>query len=126
MANNQKRPVNLDLTTIRFPVTAIVSIFHRISGVALFLFLPAVLWQLRASLISVRGFVNTQHFFMSFTGRYLLWVFLSALIFHLIAGVRHLIMDMGYFESLKAAKITAYLTFLTSLIFIVLIRFWIW
>ena len=126
MANNQKRPVNLDLTTIRFPITAIVSIFHRISGVALFLFMPIVLWQLRESLISVRGFVNAKLFLSSGFGAYLLWMFLSALTFHLIAGLRHLIMDLGYFESLKSGRLTAYLTILLSVVSAILIRFWIW
>ena len=32
----KQRPVNLDLQTIRFPITAIASILHRVSGVITF------------------------------------------------------------------------------------------
>ncbi|MCH1448834.1 MAG: succinate dehydrogenase, cytochrome b556 subunit, partial [Litoricolaceae bacterium] len=36
MAMSRERPVNLDLTTFSFPITAIASILHRVSGVILF------------------------------------------------------------------------------------------
>ncbi|MGL4928928.1 MAG: succinate dehydrogenase cytochrome b556 large subunit, partial [Plesiomonas sp.] len=34
---NKQRPVNLDLKTISFPITAIASILHRVSGVITFI-----------------------------------------------------------------------------------------
>ncbi|MGL1161857.1 succinate dehydrogenase, cytochrome b556 subunit, partial [Vibrio parahaemolyticus] len=43
---NKQRPVNLDLTTIRFPVTAIASILHRVSGVITFVAVGILLWLL--------------------------------------------------------------------------------
>ena len=39
---NDRRPVNLNLLTIRQPVTAVVSILHRVSGLVLF---GLLLWQ---------------------------------------------------------------------------------
>ncbi|HLF66576.1 MAG TPA: succinate dehydrogenase, cytochrome b556 subunit, partial [Gammaproteobacteria bacterium] len=40
---NTNRPINLNLFTIRFPLPAIVSILHRVSGVFLFLLLPILM-----------------------------------------------------------------------------------
>ena len=50
-----KRPVNLDLSTIRFPLPAIISILHRITGIWLFLALPFLLVMLRGSLESIQS-----------------------------------------------------------------------
>ncbi|MDU1086022.1 MAG: succinate dehydrogenase, cytochrome b556 subunit [Leclercia adecarboxylata] len=48
----KQRPVNLDLKTIRFPVTAIASILHRVSGVITFVAVGILLWLLGTSLSS--------------------------------------------------------------------------
>jgi succinate dehydrogenase / fumarate reductase cytochrome b subunit len=48
----RKRPKNLNLFTIRLPVNAIISILHRMSGMVLFLVLPALLWTLSQSVQS--------------------------------------------------------------------------
>jgi hypothetical protein len=45
----KQRPVNLDLKTIRFPVTAIASILHRVSGVITFVAVGILLWLLEKS-----------------------------------------------------------------------------
>lgn len=48
----KQRPVNLDLQTIRFPITAIASILHRVSGVITFIAVGILLWLLGTSLSS--------------------------------------------------------------------------
>ena len=53
---NSKRPVNLDLSTIQFPLPALTSIAHRITGVILFIGLIFGFWALDASLSSPEGF----------------------------------------------------------------------
>ncbi|MCE1787313.1 succinate dehydrogenase, cytochrome b556 subunit, partial [Enterobacter hormaechei] len=52
----KQRPVNLDLQTIHFPVSAIVSILHRVSGVITFVAVGILLWLLGMSLSSQEGF----------------------------------------------------------------------
>ncbi|MGL5372028.1 MAG: succinate dehydrogenase, cytochrome b556 subunit, partial [Plesiomonas shigelloides] len=52
---NKQRPVNLDLKTISFPITAIASILHRVSGVITFIALGILLWLLSLSLSSEQG-----------------------------------------------------------------------
>lgn len=54
----------------------------------------------------------------------IIWFLLStALIYHLFAGIRHLIMDAGFGEEKHIARITAYLVFVTALLSSVFIRF---
>ncbi len=122
----QQRPVNLDLTKYRFPRMAIVSILHRISGVLIFIFLPVMLYILHQSLISQTHFDTVHAELMGPTLKFILWLALSAVFFHLIAGIRHLIMDLGFFESLKAGKATATLVMILSAISIILIGVWLW
>jgi succinate dehydrogenase / fumarate reductase, cytochrome b subunit len=122
----QQRPVNLDLTKYRFPRMAIVSILHRISGVLIFIFLPVMLYILHQSLISQTNFDAIHAQLMRPTLKIILWVALSAVFFHLIAGIRHLIMDCGFFETWKAGKTTATLVMILSALSIILIGVWLW
>jgi len=86
------RPINLNLLTIRFPVMAVASILHRVSGVLVFLFIPCLLWTLRESLLSERAFNGLKAHFSGFWAASVLWVFLVALTFHIFAGLRPIIL----------------------------------
>lgn len=123
---NNKRPVNLNLTTIKFPIPAIASISHRISGVLLFLFIPLLIWMLGVSLESEAGFQQMKDCFTSFFGKIILWVMLSSLIFHVLAGFRHLLMDVGCGESLAGGRLGAKLVFAMAAVLILLTSYWIW
>ncbi len=102
------RPVNLDLTSMHFPVTAVVSILHRISGVVLFLLIPLLLWMWQYSLSSAEGFTALQQLLVLQAGvRLLLWIMVVALLYHLSAGIRHLLMDLGFGEKLCYARLSA-------------------
>jgi succinate dehydrogenase / fumarate reductase cytochrome b subunit len=57
---NKKRPVNLDLWTIRFPIPALVSITHRVSGVVLLAGILILMYMLDASLASEESFLDLQ------------------------------------------------------------------
>lgn len=122
----KKRPINLDLTTIKFPIPAIVSIFHRISGVLLFIFTPFALWALQQSLASPSAFYDLQEVFSRTSIKWLLWMFFAALSYHLIAGIRHLIMDLGIGESLEGGRRGAILVFILFAVAVVMIGVWIW
>ncbi len=123
---NDKRPVNLALHTMKFPVTAITSILHRVSGFILFFLIPLSLLALDAMLNSPNSFSSTMAFLNSPFGKFLVWVFLSALLFHLVMGIRHLIMDLGIGETLHGGKAGSWLGIICSAILIVLAGVWIW
>ena len=124
---NDKRPVNLDLSTIKFPVTAIASITHRVTGVAIFLALPILLWMLDRSLTSPESFADLKELMMtSLLVKLVVWAILSVLLYHLVAGIRHLIMDTGVGETLEGGRRGAKLVFIISAVLILLVGGWIW
>lgn len=123
---NKKRPINLDLMTMQFPVMAIVSILHRVSGVLLFLLLPIILYFLSLSLVSAESFYHVQSLFANPLIKILFWLFSSALMYHLLAGIRHLVMDLGLGETLVTARRTAVFIILMALISAFGLGVWIW
>ncbi len=125
-AVNSQRPVNLDLRTIKLPVTAYTSILHRISGVILFVGIAVLLYGLDKSLMSEEGFAEVKECLTSPLAKFVIWGLLSALLYHLVAGVRHLIMDMGIGETLEGGKLGSKIVLVVSAVLIVLVGVWIW
>ena len=105
-----KNITNTDLMSIasyKFPITAISSILHRISGVVLLIAMPVIVVCMHYSLAGPNGYADVAAIFKTVIGSFFLWGFLSAITFHIYAGVRHMIMDLGFGESMFAAKITS-------------------
>jgi succinate dehydrogenase / fumarate reductase cytochrome b subunit len=125
-AVNNHRPKNLNLLTIRQPLPAIVSILHRISGIILFLLIPLFLWGLKQSLASQQDFDSLKDFLSTPLMKFLVWGFLSAFIYHFVAGVRHLLMNLHIGEELKSGRITAKFTMIISILFIIMTGIWLW
>ncbi|MGH1472605.1 MAG: succinate dehydrogenase, cytochrome b556 subunit [Cellvibrionaceae bacterium] len=123
---NDKRPVNLDLTTVSFPLTALVSITHRISGVILFAGIAVLLWGLQASLQSEESFLELKNQLTNPICQFILWSTLAALAYHLIAGLRHLIMDFGVGETLEGGKRGAQIAIFLAVVLIILAGLWVW
>jgi succinate dehydrogenase, cytochrome b556 subunit len=121
-----KRPVNLDIGTIKLPITAYASILHRVSGVVMFGVVGILLYVLDGSLASPESFDELKSCLSSPLAKLVLWACLSALAYHLVAGVRHLIMDLGVGETLEGGKLGAKLVFIVAVILILLMGAWIW
>lgn len=120
------RPKNLNLTTIHFPLPAITSILHRISGVFLFVAVAVLLWMLGESLASEQGFERVQSLLGQPLVKLLVWAIVAGLLYHLIAGIRHLVMDAGVGETLEGGRRGAMMVIVLSVISIVLAGVWIW
>ncbi len=71
---NKKRPINLDLSSLKFPPMAIASILHRVSGVLIFLLFPFVLFILGCSLQSEESFAQTKIILANPYYKLLLWL----------------------------------------------------
>ncbi len=124
---NKQRPVNLDLLSMRFPITAISSILHRITGVLLFLGVPFLLWLLSLSLKSNEGFNQAYAvIFDSFLGSFLFWAVLSSLAYHVVAGIRHLLMDMGIGETLAGGILGSQIILFLGVCLSIVLGVWIW
>lgn len=123
---NKKRPINLDLSSLKFPPMAIASILHRISGVLIFLLFPVILFILSHSLQSEDSFAQTKMILTNPYYKLVLWAFGASMIYHVIAGIRHLIMDMGFGESLGAGRMSAVLIIVLAVILTIFLGIWIW
>ncbi len=123
---NDKRPVNLDISTIEFPIAAIASITHRITGVGLFFGVAILMWLFADSLSGPEGFAAAQACLQSFLGKFLVWGVISLLIYHSLAGVKHLIMDIGIGETLEGGRRGVQMVFAGTAILVVLAGLWIW
>lgn len=124
---NKQRPVNLNLLTIKFPLPAIISILHRATGVLIFLLIPLLLWMLDTSLASPTGFDNILDAIAdNLLIKFILWALLSALLYHLVAGIRHILMDMGIGESLQSGQRSATIVAMVGIVLAFLVGVWLW
>lgn len=102
------RPKYLNLFQIRQPAPAIVSILHRISGAALFLFLWLFLAGLERSLASPDSFADLKDTLNHPLLKLLILVFIWAYLHHTFAGVRHLGLDLRLGIELPKARASAF------------------
>ncbi len=121
-----KRPVNLNLIAFKWPLPALTSITHRITGVLLFFGTAVLLYLLQLSLESEAGFQQAADYLSTPLVKFVVWVIVAGLLYHLIAGVKHLIMDFGIGETLQGGRTGAILTIVISAIAIVIAGVWIW
>ncbi len=106
----KERPRNIGIGSLlqyRFPLAAIASILHRISGLILFLLIPFILWMLHLSLSSQMQFLMVKDYLASPLIAFLMWLTLAALFYHLVAGIKHLLMDVGFFEEKWSGKLAS-------------------
>ena len=120
------RPVNLDLSTIKMHPAANASILHRVSGVIMVFAIGILLLTLSTSLSSAEGFAQIQGYLDGFFFTFIIFGCLSALTYHVLAGVRHLCMDLGYFEELDTGNASAKAIIAIWLVVSLIIGVWLW
>jgi len=111
-----------DLPSYRMPLAAWVSILHRISGGLMFLLLPFIIWMFEQSVSSEISYARFTSAFSQGTGVIpgwflklvalaLIWAYLH----HLIAGLRHLRMDISHAAvSMESGRRSAAFTLIAS------------
>ncbi|MGH8801623.1 MAG: succinate dehydrogenase, cytochrome b556 subunit [Casimicrobiaceae bacterium] len=111
------RPIYLNLIAIRQPVPAIVSILHRVSGVLLFLVgIPLLLWFGQASLASPERYAAVYAALTSWFGKVVLLALAWSGFHHVLAGIRHLLLDIHLGLDLAPARTSAAATLIVALI----------
>lgn len=118
-----KRPRNINPLSIQLPIGALVSITHRLSGILVFLLIPFFLWALQLSLISPEGFNVLRDYAQMPWCKALIILSAAGLIFHLMAGFRHLLMDLHVGESKVAARFSARLVILVTLLLVIFVAY---
>ena len=120
------RPKNLNLFAIKWPLAAITSIAHRISGVFIFIGVALLLYLLQLSLESETGFSMVMDLLANPLVKFITWAIVAGLLYHLIAGLKNLLMDFGIGETKQGSLRGAQLTILLSVIAIAVSGVWIW
>lgn len=109
---------NIHVTQIvryRMPPPALVSILHRISGAALFLALPLLLWLFDLSLISETSYERLAAIASNWLVKLVLLALIWAFLHHLVAGIRYLVLDMLVGLEREQARKNALAVFAVSL-----------
>jgi len=122
----KERPKNLDLTTVKMPVTATASILHRVSGIIVFIALAIFLTLLNCSLSSAEDFQRVQGYFDLFIVEFVFWGALTGLAYHAVFGIRHMIQDMGLWEEMESSSLSAKIGFIITAALSILAGYLVW
>jgi succinate dehydrogenase / fumarate reductase cytochrome b subunit len=109
-------PKFLNLLQIKLPPGGIASIAHRISGVLIFFSIPLVAWLFGLSLQSEENYQAALGYLQSIPLRLLSVVLIWSLSHHLLAGLRHLLLDIEIGVDREAARFSAWLVNLGGLL----------
>ena len=112
----QPRPLSPHLQVYRPQLTSVLSITHRISGVALGAGALLLTWWLVAAVEGPESFDEVQAVIGSWYGRLLIFGFTLAFFYHLSNGVRHLFWDLGYGLELRSVYRSGWVVMVLTLV----------
>ena len=92
---NNSRPLSPHLQVYKLPLTGLISITHRMTGVMLTFGLIFFVYIISATASGAEAYLEMQDVMDMWLVRLIYWGFIYALFFHLCHGVRHLIWDTG-------------------------------
>ena len=121
------RPVYLNLVRIRLPLPGLVSILHRISGAALFLFgIPLLLLGLQWSLASDGTLATLRNLLALPLVKLVVFGLIWAYLHHFCAGIRFLLLDIHRGIELRPARRSSAVVIVVSLALTVLVGVRLW
>lgn len=124
---NNSRPVNLDLGTVKFPITAIASILHRITGVISWIGLGFLLAGLCMAVESQESFAFLKDLLAgNFLIQFLSWGFLTAFGYYCLGTAKHIIQDFGFCEDLAGGKAISWVAIIGGVVLSVLAGVLVW
>lgn len=102
------RPRFLNLFRVSYPVGAVCSFAHRVSGVLLAISIPVLVILLRTSLAGPSGYETASGLLHPPAAKVAAFIFFWALAHHVLAGVRHLLKDVDLGSTLAVARRSAW------------------
>ena len=114
------RPLSPHLQVYKPQLTSVLSIFHRITGIALTIGTLLLVWWLIAAAGGPDYYDTAQRCVGSIIGRILLLGWTYALFYHLTNGIRHLAWDSGRGFELSTAYLTGWLVIILSFVFTII------
>ena len=124
-----ERPLSPHLQVYRPQISSTLSIFHRLSGIALSIGTLLLVWWLVAIAASQQAFATVQDFIASPLGLILLFGWTAALFYHLFAGIRHLAWDAGYGFELRQFHRTGWAVLIATAVCTIVawaVGVWVW
>jgi len=121
-----ERPVNLALTKFAFPLAAIASITHRITGVLLFVGVGFLLYALSLGLSSSADYTRAAALLEAPLARLLLLAVLAALAYHFFAGLKHMLLDFHVGDTVEAARLGSQVVIVLTIATVVALGVWLW
>lgn len=112
----QNRPLSPHLQIYRWQISSVLSILHRITGIALAVGSLLLVYWIIAGAVGPEAFAQAQGLIGSVIGRLLLFGWTYALFFHLANGIRHLFWDLGWGFELKTMSITGWAAVVVALL----------
>ena len=119
MAHQSKtstKPLSPHLQVYKPQMTSVLSILHRMTGVALAIGLLLVVWLLVAAATGEAHYNVFMLFAGSVVGQLMLYGWTFALYYHLCNGIRHLFWDMGYLFKLENAFRAGYAVVIVAIL----------
>ena len=116
-----RRPLSPHLQVYRWQITSVLSILHRMTGIALGVGTLLLTWWLVAAATSAEAFGTVQGFIGSPIGLLLLFGWTYALFFHMCNGIRHLAWDLGRGFEKPEYHFTGWLAVAASVVLTVLV-----
>ena len=108
MTQKSRRPVFLDITRIHLPVTAVISITHRITGVLFFISIPLLVYTFGLSLSSQDGYDRILSMLDHRAARLIFILLLWGFAHHFLAGIRYLFIDIDIGVSRESSRMSAW------------------
>ena len=113
--SNNNHPVSPHLQIYRLPLTAILSITHRLTGVFLAFGCLLLVWLLAAGAQGGEAYEALVVHYQAWYGQIFVLGFLFSLYLHFCNGIRHLFWDVGYGFELETVDLTAKLAIAMAL-----------
>lgn len=120
--NSRGRPLSPHLSIYRWPITMVMSVLHRGTGIFLsFGFIVLAAWLLSAA-DGAEAYARFAHLVQSVGGRILLALLTFAFFFHLGSGLRHLVWDLGFGFEIPQANAGSWVVIAAT--FVLTISYW--
>jgi len=123
---SKPRPKYLDLFQIRLPLPAFVSILHRVTGAAIFLLIPVLLYLWQMSLQAPETYADFRSFMNRPLAKIVTLGLIWAYLHHFCAGLRHLALDLQYGTALETARATSWVVIGVSIVLTLMFGALIW
>jgi len=120
MALNDSRPLSPHLQIYKLPLTAMMSVLHRGTGVVISIGTLLLVWVLAKAAMGEEAFSGTQWLLSSWFGYLVLIGFTFSLYAHFCNGIRHLLWDFGYGFDVSKANTGAKISLIAAIVLTVL------